>query len=250
MAQFQQRVSKPVFFLIAGPNGAGKSTFSRILVDSYTKSNDTYIWDGDLEFFKFRANYALINGKYSLEHLSKDYVSNELNSKFETLKNNAIRTKNHFALETNLFPNDCLDLIKEFKSNGYSVVMFFITLPTPDYCYSRVKLRSKSTRKNIPNHFVPLDTIKLKFECGLINFNHLNNHHKLFDKSYILLNDNSISNDIRIPTVLAKYRHGDLYELSSVEKPKHAQLISKMKSIGFDFNTDSKNIKKDIGLSF
>jgi hypothetical protein len=125
-----------------------------------------------------------------------------------------------------------------------------MTLPTPEYCYDRVLLRNRSRRKDIPNHFVPLDTVRLKFECGLVNFNHLNNNHKLFDKSYILLNDNNNSKGVRIPMVLAKYCNGDLYELSIDEISKHKELISKMKTIGFNFETKPVNNKKDIGFSF
>jgi predicted ABC-type ATPase len=139
----QKENNMPNLIIIAGPNGSGKSTFSRILVDSFTKVNDTYIWDVDLEYFLFRANHSKTNGSTSLEYISDEYISTELIAKFESIKTNCINNKLHFAIETNLYPDDCHDLINEFKSKGYSIVMFFITLPTSEYCFDRVLMRSK-----------------------------------------------------------------------------------------------------------
>jgi hypothetical protein len=95
-----------------------------------------------------------------------------------------------------------------------------------------------------------MDTIKIKFNCGLVNFHHLNNKFKVFDKTYILINDNDNPNSIHIPLVLAKYQNGILYELSKDEKENHSSLIKDMVAIGFKFDIDSHSIKKGLGFSF
>jgi predicted ABC-type ATPase len=236
MAQLvNQEVEKPLFVIVAGPNGAGKSTFSKILVEGLTQTKNTFVWDADLEHFMFIAEYALVNGQRALEYISEDFVSDKLNAKFEAAKADVILKRQHFAIETNLYPNDCLDLINEFKTYGYKTVMLFMAMSSPEYCFERVVQRSLAKRVDVPNHFVPFHAVKIKYECGLLNFNHLNNKYKVIDKTYVLVNECKEGLLTNYPLVLAKYQHGSLVAVTEQVFAQHELLIENMVAAGFVF---------------
>jgi predicted ABC-type ATPase len=93
-----------------------------------------------------------------------------------------VASGNSFALETTLSGVGYARKIPQWRALGYSVELFFLSLPSADYAVERV---AKSVAQG--GHFIPENVIRRRFDTGLYNF------HKIY-KSLVdewMLIDNS-----------------------------------------------------------
>lgn len=100
---------------------------------------------------------------------------------FEESYNQAIRTKKHFAFETNLHLLEHLLFVTEAKENGFLAYLIFFFMPHVKSCVERVSLRVKTG-----GHGLPASEIALRYKAGLKN---LKNQFFTFDK--VLVYDTS-----------------------------------------------------------
>jgi len=133
------------FAVVAGPNGAGKSTLSKY----YIKTN---CFDGDLMAMNLRKEHP---------DWPDRWISGTVASSLEKQKQNAIDIKKDFAFETN-FSNDLIiNMINEFKEEGYKISLFYFGINYLQDSVMRVKERT-----NLGGHNVTDDVVKFNFsEC-------------------------------------------------------------------------------------
>jgi len=136
--------------IIAGPNGAGKTTFAREFLpqeaDCPTFINADLIAQG-LSPFRPEAA-ALRAGRIMLELMA-----------------DCVRRGESFAIETTLSGRGYARLIPEWKRAGYSVVFFFLELPSAELAVQRV-----ADRVTQGGHDIPEAVIRRRFSAGRRNF--------------------------------------------------------------------------------
>jgi len=154
-------VSKKIL-IIAGPNGAGKTTTALELISNspvlYEFINADEIARGLAP--KHPESMALTASKLMITRL-KELLENSKN----------------FAFETTLSGKNYEKHLKEAKSNGYDVLLFFLWLSSPEQAIKRV-----AQRVSQGGHHVEEDVIARRYRSGLKN---------LFE-SYLPLSDNAI----------------------------------------------------------
>jgi predicted ABC-type ATPase len=139
--------------ILAGPNGAGKTTFAKSFLPNEaactTFINADLIAAGIAPFAPESA--AIAAGRLMLEMVQKQVASG-----------------NSFALETTLSGMGYARMIPQWRALGYTVELFFLSLPSADYAVERVA-------KRVPQggHFIPEDVIRRRFETGLNNFHNV-----------------------------------------------------------------------------
>ena len=124
-------------YVFAGPNGSGKST----LIANFYKSG----------IFK---NVKYINADIYAKTIFKD-VKDEKDRNYqamfytmENIKNN-INSKDSVIYETVMSHPSKLDLIKEYKENGYKIFSIFISPNSPAINIKRVAKRVKEGGHNV-----------------------------------------------------------------------------------------------------
>ena len=133
------------FAVVAGPNGAGKSTLSKY----YIKTN---CFDGDLMAMNLRREHP---------DWPDRWISGTVASSLEKQKQNAIDIKKDFAFETNFSNNLIINMINEFKEEGYKISLFYFGINYLQDSVMRVKERT-----NLGGHNVTDDVVKFNFsEC-------------------------------------------------------------------------------------
>jgi predicted ABC-type ATPase len=136
--------------IIAGPNGAGKTTFARSFLPHEACClrfiNADLIAAGLAPFAPETA--ALKAGRLMLSEVA-----------------DCIRLGVSFALETTLSGTGDQRKVREWRSLGYSVSLYFLSLPNPDMAISRVKERVRQG-----GHAIPEEVIRRRFTAGLRNF--------------------------------------------------------------------------------
>ena len=148
----QERNGKNIS-IIAGPNGAGKTTFAREFLPQeascLTFINADLIAQG-LSPFRPESQ-AVRAGRIMLEMIS-----------------DCVARKESFAIETTLSGRGYARLIKEWKSEGYFITLFFLELPDEELAVKRVADRVAQGGHNIPE-----EVIRRRFLAGLYNFHSL-----------------------------------------------------------------------------
>ncbi|SHJ58546.1 Predicted ABC-type ATPase [Desulfatibacillum alkenivorans DSM 16219] len=136
--------------IIAGPNGAGKTTFAEEFLpkdaDCPNFVNADLIAAGLSPFAPEQA--AIKAGRLMLQEIH-EYARKGVSFSFET----ALAGKGYARL------------IPEWRKSGYSVKLFFLSLPTPELAIERVRIRVA-----LDGHSVPEPVVRRRFSAGLKNF--------------------------------------------------------------------------------
>jgi predicted ABC-type ATPase len=136
--------------IIAGPNGAGKTTFAREFLPSEAGCpifiNADLIAQGISPFAPESASIAA--GRLMLALIDKHALRGD-----------------SFAFETTLSGSGYARKIPEWRSIGYRVELFFLSLPSVDFAIERVRQRVAQG-----GHNIPIDTIGRRFYAGRKKF--------------------------------------------------------------------------------
>jgi predicted ABC-type ATPase len=143
-------VSSKKIIIIAGPNGAGKTTFARSFLPAEAHLprfiNADLIAAGLAPFAPDTA--ALKAGRLMLEEIEHCASRGE-----------------SFAFETTLSGTSYLRHIRRWRSNGYRVSLFFLSLPNAEIAIARVAARVRQG-----GHDIPEVVIRRRFSAGLEHF--------------------------------------------------------------------------------
>ena len=187
----KKSIKNPNLYIVAGPNGSGKTTFVQKFLPNYAKClnfvNADLIASG---LSPFSPEIAAIKAvKIMLEQIN-DYG----------------KKGSDFAFETTLSGKTYVNLLKDLKSRGYNIHLYFLWVRDLKLAIERV-----TERVRMGGHDVPLHVIKRRFSRGLPNL--FNVYRPLVD-SWIIF-DNSAD----VPHVIVYEEHGiikavnrDLYE--------------------------------------
>ncbi len=88
----------------------------------------------------------------------------------EEIDNHA-RAGRNFAIETTLSGRSYVRRIRQWRADGYTVKLIFLSLATPEEAITRVK-----SRVNQGGHDVPEAVIRRRFNASLRNFQNLYRH--------------------------------------------------------------------------
>jgi predicted ABC-type ATPase len=136
--------------IIAGPNGAGKTTFARAFLPQEAHCprfiNADLIAAGLSPFAP--ENMAVKAGRLMLQEMA-----------------DCIARQDSFAFETTLSGLAYLRHIPQWRTQGYRVSLYFLSLPTAELAIERVALRVRQG-----GHHIPEAVIRRRFAAGLKNF--------------------------------------------------------------------------------
>lgn len=139
--------------IIAGPNGAGKTTFATEFLpreaDCPNFINADLIASG-INPFRPEAG-AIQAGKMMIEMMNKYVEKGE-----------------SFSFETTLSGKNYARLIPEWQKKGYTIKLYFLKLPDPEFAIARVKQRVKEGGHNVAE-----DVVRRRFKKGLNHFDTL-----------------------------------------------------------------------------
>jgi predicted ABC-type ATPase len=139
--------------IIAGPNGAGKTTFAREYLPREAGCpifiNADLIADGLSPFDPTLV--AIRSGRIMLQMIREHAERGD-----------------SFAFETTLAGRNYARSIKRWRVAGYSVTLFFLSLPTPEAAIIRVAQRVRQG-----GHHVDDDVVRRRFFAGRENFDTL-----------------------------------------------------------------------------
>ena len=175
-------------YIVAGPNGAGKTTFAREFLPNYVKClefvNADLIASGLSPFLPERA--AIKAGRLMLKqiHFLADRGTD-------------------FGFETTLSGKGYVRLLKDLKSRGYRIYLYFLWVDNIDIALERVADRVRRGGHNVPEKIV-----RRRFNRGLPNL--FNLYRPLLDLWAIF--DNSTDHTVMI----ACEEDGDLEIIDSV----------------------------------
>ena len=140
----------PTIIILAGPNGAGKTTFARSFLPQEANClrfiNADLIAAGLSPFAPEAA--ALKAGRLMLREID-----------------GCVQQRESFAFETTLSGLGYLARIRQWRSMGYKVSLYFLALPSPETAILRVAQRVRQGGHNIPEA-----VIRRRFAAGLRNF--------------------------------------------------------------------------------
>lgn len=140
-------------YILAGPNGAGKTTFANeflpVEAECLNFINADLIAQGIAPFQP--AKMEIEAGRIMIRQIN-DYVKKNVS----------------FAFETTLSGKGYERKIKEWKNQGYEIIIYFLRLPSVEFAIERVTLRVAKGGHNVPE----ID-IKRRFERSWSNFNEI-----------------------------------------------------------------------------
>ena len=123
-------------YIIAGPNGAGKTTFANeflpIEAECLNFINADLIAQGLSPFQPEKM--AIKAGKLMIQQMDEHVKKGE-----------------SFAFETTLSGKGYIKKIKDWKSNKYKIILYYLKLTSVNLCIERVKLRVSQGGHNICN---------------------------------------------------------------------------------------------------
>jgi predicted ABC-type ATPase len=136
--------------ILAGPNGAGKTTFAHSFLPQ--EANCLHFINADLiaaGLSPFAPEAAALRaGRLMLSEMEK-----------------CVKRRESFAFETTLSGMGYVARIRQWRSMGYEVSLYFLTLPSPEIAILRV-----ATRVRQGGHSIPESVIRRRFAAGLTNF--------------------------------------------------------------------------------
>ena len=166
-------------YIIAGPNGSGKTTFAKKFLQDYVKCpnfvNADLIAQGLSPFSPRSA--AIKAGKLVLSQIHE-----------------FAKTEVDFAFESTLAGKSYVNLLKELKSKGYKLHIFFLWIPSAELAIARIKDRVKEG-----GHNMSAQDVRRRFKRSIDNFFKL--YQPLID-SWILFN-----NAETVPDLIGKGRN-------------------------------------------
>jgi predicted ABC-type ATPase len=172
----------PRVVIFAGPNGAGKSTHADAIVAALgikTFVNADYIARG-------------LSGR------NADAAAMQAGRIMLTRLKEMAAAKQDFAFESTLSSRSFAPFLRQLKTQGYQVAIYYFSLTSASLATRRVKLRVA-----MGGHDVPEDTVRRRFGRSLRNFNSL--YMPLADRWVMF--DNSIAGKA---TPIAMQDGGDL----------------------------------------
>ena len=154
-------------YIIAGPNGAGKTTFANeflpIEAECLNFINADLIAKGLAPFQPEKV--AIAAGKIMIQQM------NEL-----------VRKNESFAFETTFSGKEYANKIRNWKSQNYEIIIYYLKLPSVDLAIERVRLRVAQGGHNVPEH-----VIRRRYDRSWENFQqiykHLADSWTMFDNS-------------------------------------------------------------------
>jgi len=140
----------PTAYLIAGPNGAGKTTFARDYLPN------------EVGCFEFINNDLIAAGLAPLQpdraqQRAARIVLNELRQLAEA--------KANFGFETTLAGRTYAAFLRDLRSAGYAVHLYYLWLPDVELHIQRVAERVRQG-----GHDVPEEDIRRRYKRSLLNF--------------------------------------------------------------------------------
>jgi len=154
-------------YVIAGPNGAGKTTFA------------TTFLPGEGDCLNFINADLIAEG---LSPLDPESVALEAGKVMLRRIEAAVARGKSFAFETTFSGLNYVRRIKRWKSVGYEIIIYFLTLPTEEMALERVRLRVAAGGLSVPE-----DTVRRRFRRGRAN---LEKHYKPIADAWVVY-DNS-----------------------------------------------------------
>ena len=143
----------PNLLIIAGPNGAGKTTFAQEFLPKYARCqnfiNADLIALGLAPFSPAKAQIKA--AKLLLEQIDQ-----------------FLADKSDFAFESTLSGKAYTTLLRRAKAKGYSVTIFYLSIPTVKLAVGRIRQRVKEG-----GHHVPTEDIQRRFKRSWKNFKEL-----------------------------------------------------------------------------
>jgi len=114
---------QPVLLMIAGPNGSGKSTLTRQLV---AEGIDLGVY---------------INPDDIAEGLTGDYPDRvaKAQRRADEIRQDCLARRVSFSFETVMSHPSKIDVLKQARSLGYSNVLYFVALESPELNVARVR---------------------------------------------------------------------------------------------------------------
>lgn len=135
-------------YIVGGANGVGKTTFSR-------------------EFLT-KEKIDFLNADEIAKQISPDNVQSAQVTAGRILFNQMaelIKEDKSFLLETTLSGTSYIRIIRELKSKGYNVHLFYFFLDNPEVSISRIKIRVLEG-----GHYVADDDVRRRYQRSLFNF--------------------------------------------------------------------------------
>jgi len=146
----KKSTKKSKLYIIAGPNGAGKTTFAKEFLPHDAEClefvNVDMIAGGLSPFAPQRA--AIRAGRLMLEQI-------------HSLTNRGL----NFSFETTLSGKTNIKLLKDLKTRGYKIHLYFLWIPTVKLALERIATRVKGG-----GHDVPELVVRRRFNKSLTNF--------------------------------------------------------------------------------
>ena len=178
----------PRVVIFAGPNGAGKSTHADAIIAAL--GIDTFV----------NADYIArgLSGRHA------DAVAMQAGRIMLTRLKELAAAKQDFAFESTLSSRSFAPFLRQLKTQGYRVAIYYFSLTSASLAVRRVKLRVA-----MGGHDVPEDTVHRRFGRSLHNFHLL--YMPLADRWAMF--DNSITGKA---TLVAIQDGGDL----QIKEPK------------------------------
>jgi predicted ABC-type ATPase len=159
---------QPICYVIAGPNGAGKTTFALSYLPEIT---------GCLNF----VNADLIAD--GLSPLDPSRVQLEAGKTLlREIKIN-IDKREGFAFETTLSGRSYIRLLKELRTQGWKIILFYLWIPSAEFSRLRVRQRVEAG-----GHDIPDESIARRYKRTIFNF--LNIFTPLCDQVFCYDNSN------------------------------------------------------------
>lgn len=144
------KYSHPTCYIIAGPNGAGKTTFALRYLPEITGCQN------------------FINADLIAEGLSPlDPSRVHLKAGKTLLREIKINMKrgSDFAFETTLSGRSYARLLKELRSKGWKIVLFYLWIPSAEFSRLRVRQRVEAG-----GHDIPDEAIARRYQRTVSNF--------------------------------------------------------------------------------